>query len=75
MSGKKKDELIEIAVVGDLTENEEDICEKLLEVAPGGECTLYFDSPGGSSYTAISLLTLIAMRDLRATGKESQKGG
>jgi len=68
MSRGKKDELIEIAVVGDLTENEADICEKLLDVAPGEECTLYFDSPGGSSYTAISLLTLIATRDLRATG-------
>ncbi len=68
MSRRKKDELIEIAVVGDLTENAPDICDKLLSVAPGGECTLFFDSPGGSSYTAISLLTLIAMRDLRATG-------
>jgi ATP-dependent protease ClpP protease subunit len=29
---------------------------------------LYFDSPGGSPYTAISLLALIALRDLQATG-------
>lgn len=68
MSRGKKEELIEISIVGDLTENEADICEKLLDVEPGGKCTLYFDSPGGSSYTAISLLTMIAMRDLRATG-------
>lgn len=59
---------IEIAVVGDLSENENDLCDKLLSVPPGGECTLYFDSPGGSSYTAISLLTLIVVRDLHATG-------
>jgi ATP-dependent protease ClpP protease subunit len=58
----------EIAIVGELTEAEAGICEKLLAVPPGGECTLYFDSPGGSSYCAVSLLTLIALRDLRATG-------
>jgi ATP-dependent protease ClpP protease subunit len=59
---------LEIPVVGDLTEHEADICEKLLAVPPGGECTLYFNSPGGSSYAAISLLSLIVFRELRATG-------
>lgn len=59
---------LEIAVVGDLTEHEADITEKLLSIPPGGECTLYFDSPGGSSYCAIALLSLIAIRDLDATG-------
>ncbi len=59
---------LEIAVVGDLSEHESELCDKLLEVEPGGECILYFDSPGGSSYTAISLLTLIAIRHLNATG-------
>lgn len=58
----------EIAIVGDLTEREAEICDKLLEIPPGGECTLYFDSPGGSAYTAISLLTLILLRELRLTG-------
>ncbi len=59
---------VEIPIVGELSDNEGDVCEKLLSVPPGGECVLYFDCPGGSSYTAISLLTLIAIRDLRATG-------
>ena len=59
---------LEIAIVGDLSEHEPDVCEKLLNVEPGGECILYFNSPGGSSYTAISMLTLIAVRDLNATG-------
>lgn len=59
---------IEIAVVGDLTDNEADITEKLLSVPHGEQCILYFDSPGGTSYSAIGLLTLIAMRDLDATG-------
>lgn len=58
----------EIAVVGDLTDQETDVTDKLLAVPPGGECTLYFDCPGGSAYSAISLLTLIAWRDLKATG-------
>ncbi len=59
---------VEIALVGDLTEHESDISDKLLGVPVGGECTLYFDSPGGSAYTAISLLTLIVVRRLQATG-------
>lgn len=58
----------EIAIVGELTEIESDVTQKLLEVPVGGECTLYFDCPGGSAYSAISLLTLIAVRQLRATG-------
>src|SRR4030095_11857763 len=41
---------LEIAVSGDLTEHEGKICEKLLAVPLGGECVLYFNSPGGSAY-------------------------
>ena len=59
---------IEIAIVGDLTDNEPDICEKLLGVPPGGECVLYFDSIGGSAYAAMALTSLIALRGLKATG-------
>jgi ATP-dependent protease ClpP protease subunit len=58
----------EIALVGDLTDNEGELTEKLLSVPPGGRCTLYIDSPGGSPYCAISLMTLIKLRNLRATG-------
>jgi ATP-dependent protease ClpP protease subunit len=58
----------EIAIVGDLTENEAAVTEKLLDVPPDGECVLYFDCPGGSAYCAISLLTIIAVRRLKATG-------
>lgn len=57
---------IEIALVGDLTENEADLTDRLLSVAPGGECTIYFDSPGGSPYCAMSLVTLMRLRDIRA---------
>jgi ATP-dependent Clp protease, protease subunit len=59
---------IEIAIVGDLTDAEADLTDRLLSVEPGGECTIYFDSPGGSPYCAVSLMTLIKLRDLNATG-------
>ena len=59
---------LEISLVGDLTDNEVELTDKLLGVAPGGECTLYIDSPGGSPYCAVSLMTLILLRGLRVTG-------
>jgi ATP-dependent protease ClpP protease subunit len=58
----------EIALVGDFTEHQADLCEKLLDVEPGGECILYFDSLGGSPYCATALTSLIVLRGLRATG-------
>jgi ATP-dependent protease ClpP protease subunit len=59
---------VEIAVVGDLTDNEADMTDRLLGVEPGRECTIYFDSPGGSPYCAMSLVTLMRLRGIRATG-------
>lgn len=59
---------LEIAFIGDLTDNEGPLTEKILEVAPGGDCTMYFDSPGGSPYCAVSLMTLIRLRGINATG-------
>lgn len=64
----KDDGPLEIALTGDLTENQTDLCEKLLSVEPGGECFLYFDSLGGSPYCGIALTSLIRLRGLRATG-------
>jgi len=61
------EEPIEIALVGDLTENEGELSEKLLGVPRGGECSIYIDSPGGSPYCAMSLATIILMRKLRVT--------
>lgn len=58
---------VEIALVGDLTEHQADLCEKLLDVEPGGECVLYFDSLGGSPYCGTALTSLILLRELRAT--------
>lgn len=59
---------MEIALVGDLTDNEGTISDKLLDIEPGGECILYFDSPGGSPYCAMSIMALIKLRGLKATG-------
>jgi ATP-dependent Clp protease protease subunit len=58
---------LELALVGDLTENEADLTDRLLGVEPGGECTIYFDSPGGSPYCGMSLVTLLRVRGIRAT--------
>ena len=58
---------VEIAIVGDLTDNEGELTDRLLSIAPGAECTLYFDSPGGSPYCAMSLVTLLRLRGIRAT--------
>ncbi len=59
---------VEIALMGDLTESEADLCDKLLGVEPGGQCVLYFDSPGGSPYCAMALASLIVLRGIEATG-------
>ena len=58
---------VEIALVGDLTEHEHDLCDKLLGVEPGGECILYIESLGGSPYCAMALTSLILLRGLNAT--------
>jgi len=68
MAEKQEEGSVEIALIGDLTDNEGDLTEKLLSIEPGGECTLYIDSPGGSPYCAISLMSLILLRKIRATG-------
>ena len=58
----------ELGIVGDLTENAADLHEKLISIPRGGECILYFDSPGGSPYCAASLMNLMIFRELQATG-------
>lgn len=67
MAERQHDGPVEIPLVGDLTDNAADLCDKLLDVEPGGECILYFDSLGGSPYCAIALMSLILLRGLKAT--------
>jgi ATP-dependent protease ClpP protease subunit len=68
MNSQDHGEQIEIAMVGDLTDSENELASKLLDVPPGGECTLFIDSPGGSPYSGLSLMSLILLRGIRATG-------
>lgn len=58
----------EIALAGDLTDREGELTERLLDLEPGAECFLYFDSPGGSPYCGMALMSMIRMRGLNATG-------
>ncbi len=59
---------LEIAVFGDLSDDDSSVAEHLLSVPPGEECTLYFDCPGGSAYRAVALLSLLRLREIQATG-------
>ncbi len=68
MEHEEQEGPLEIPMVGDLTDNEGALTEKLLDVPRGGECILYFDSPGGSPYCAMHMVGLIRLRGLRATG-------
>ena len=67
-SERQREGPLEIALIGDLTDNQTDLCDKLLSVEQGEECVLYFDSPGGSPYCGMALTSLIVLRGLRATG-------
>jgi ATP-dependent protease ClpP protease subunit len=67
MRNRDRDALMEISLVGELTEGEAAATDKLLEVPPGGECILYIDSPGGSPYCAMALMSLILLRGVQAT--------
>ncbi len=59
---------VEVGFVGDMTDHSADLTDKLLGIPRGGECVLYFDSPGGSPYCALSLMTLIIVREMKVTG-------
>jgi ATP-dependent protease ClpP protease subunit len=58
----------EIAVIGEVDDWEEDVVKALLKVRPGGTCSLYIDSGGGSVFGALAVLTLIRQRRIQATG-------
>jgi len=64
----QRDEIPELAFTGDLTEREGDLTDQLLDVPPGGSCLLYIDSPGGNPYVGLSLMSLMMLRGLDATG-------
>src|SRR5579864_5672473 len=58
----------EVAIAGDLTDKQNDLVDRLLELPQGSRGTIYFDSCGGSAYVGISLAGIIRLRGLRAAG-------
>lgn len=57
----------EIVVCDDLTEQQHELTEKLVEVPRRSAGTIWFDSCGGSVYAGLALASLIRLRGLRAT--------
>jgi ATP-dependent protease ClpP protease subunit len=66
MSRKTSKKPVEIVLAGEVDDWEQDVLDRLLEVEPGGECTLYFDCSGGSVYGALAVLALLRHRSIRA---------
>ena len=58
----------EVAIAGDLTDKQNDLLDRLLDLPRGSRGTIYFDSCGGSAYVGISLAGIIRLRGLRACG-------
>lgn len=56
----------DIAVVGELDDCEADVVGHLIELDDGSECTLYIDSGGGRVYSALTIMSLIMLKELRA---------
>lgn len=65
---RRDEEVTEIAIVGDLSDQEADVSQKLLDIPCGGQCVLYFDTPGGNPYAGMALMSLLLLRDINATG-------
>jgi len=61
-------ELVEIAMCGDLNDIESDVTERLLETPPGSECVIYFNCPGGNPHSALSIMSIMMLRDLQVVG-------
>jgi ATP-dependent protease ClpP protease subunit len=57
----------EIPVIGDVDDWESDVIHALLDIEPGGPCTFYIDSAGGSVYGALAVLTLMRHRKHEGT--------
>ena len=58
----------EILLAGDFNDKHTELLQAVLDVPRGSRGVIYFDSNGGSVYTALSLLALIRLRGLQATG-------
>ena len=50
----------ELAIAGDLTDKQDSLLDRLVDVPRGSNGTIYFESAGGSPYVGLGLATLIA---------------
>lgn len=58
----------EFAICGDLTDKQNDLVSRLVEVPPKSKGTIFFDSGGGSAYVGLALASVIRLRGLNAIG-------
>ena len=58
----------EIGIFGELTEKQDDLIHRLLDVPRGSRGFIYFDSCGGNAYVGLALASLIRFRGLQAVG-------
>lgn len=58
----------EISISGDLTDKQQDLVERLLELPRNSSGYIFFDSGGGSAYVGLALASVIRLRGLKATG-------
>ncbi|MGH7127111.1 MAG: ClpP family protease [Planctomycetaceae bacterium] len=58
----------ELAIYGDLTDKQQDLIGRLLDVPRNSRGTIFFDSCGGSAYVGLGLASLIRLRGLDAAG-------
>jgi len=65
---KKATQANELSLIGDVDDWEEEIVKSLLDIPPGGECTFYIDSSGGSVFGALTVMNLLRYRNIQATG-------
>jgi ATP-dependent Clp protease protease subunit len=64
---KTRKNVVEIPVIGDVDDWESEVVKSLLAIPPGGKCTFYIDSAGGSVFGALAILTLMRHRQLEGT--------
>jgi ATP-dependent protease ClpP protease subunit len=64
---KSKKRVPEIPIIGDVDDWESETIKTLLETPEQGECVFYVDSAGGSVYGALAVITLLRIRQIKAT--------
>ncbi len=57
----------EVSISGDLSDRQNDLISRLVELPVRSRGIIYFDSCGGSVYAGLALATLIRTRELNAT--------